>query len=171
MLILISPAKRQDFDIAPPVKFTCTTPAFLTHTHELVDVLKEKSAADLQKLMSISPVLGKLNFERFQSFEKAPSLSAIFAFQGDVYQGLSAATLPQSALEFAQAHLIILSGLYGALRPFDHIQPHRLEMGTTLATNKGGNLYQYWGDLITDQINQSLAKQKNPVLINLASQE
>ncbi len=171
MLILLSPAKRQDFDRVQQAQLKSTCPVFLTETRALVDILKTKSAGDLQKLMSISSALGQLNFERFQSFEAAPERPAIFAFQGDVYQGLSAETLSPSALEFAQKHLLILSGLYGVLRPFDHIQPHRLEMGAVLATRRGANLYQYWGGLITEQINQSLAEQKNPVLINLASQE
>ena len=171
MLILISPAKRQNFEVVPPFDLKYTLPSFLEQTLGLIEILKKKSAADLQKLMSISPALAQLNEARFQAFHEAPSLPALFAFQGDVYQGLSAATLPESALNFAQQHLLVLSGLYGVLKPLDSIQPHRLEMGTLLSNPKGKNLSQYWGDLITDQINRHLAKEAHPVLINLASLE
>jgi cytoplasmic iron level regulating protein YaaA (DUF328/UPF0246 family) len=171
LLMVISPAKRQSFDGLLPAHLKCTQPIFQQRTAELIEVLQAQSAADLQKLMSISPALGQLNFERFQAFDQAPRQPALFAFQGDVYQGLAAGSLSPAALEFAQKHLLILSGLYGLLRPLDLIQPHRLEMGTTLTTQQGGNLYQYWGSSITEAVNQHAAQCSEPVLINLASQE
>ena len=171
MLLLLSPAKKQCFDKMPAVSLQYSKPCFMMQTQALVKVLKEKTAADLQRLMSISAALATLNVDRFQHFEEAPILPAVFAFQGDVYQGLSAGTLPQSALEFAQEHLMILSGLYGVLRPLDQIQPHRLEMGSALAIAEAKNLYQYWNGAITEIINQRLSQHQNPVLINLASQE
>ncbi len=171
MLILLSPAKKQNFDKKSSLSLQCSQPRFLEQTEALIKVLKGKTVSDLQKLMSISPALAKLNVERFQSFEEAPTLPAVFAFQGDVYQGLKAETLSESALEFAQEHLLILSGLYGILRPLDVIKPHRLEMGSALVTEQAKNLYQYWDGVITDAINQRLSQDKNPILINLASQE
>lgn len=171
MLVLLSPAKKQRFEQVIPASFQYSEPYFLKQAHALVKVLKEKTASELQKLMSISPALAKLNVERFQHFEAAPSLPAIFAFQGDVYQGLAAKSLSQSAISFAQEHLMILSGLYGVLRPLDLIRPHRLEMGSALATPQAKNLYQYWDGAVTDAINQRLSQHQNPVLIHLASQE
>ena len=171
MLVLLSPAKKQNFDQKPSLSLPTSEPRFLEQTEALIKVLKEKRISDLQKLMSISITLAKLNVERFQNFDEAPKLAAALAFQGDVYKGLKAETLSESALEFAQEHLLILSGLYGLLRPLDEIKPHRLEMGSALVTAEAKNLYQYWDSAITDAINQCLRRHKNPILINLASQE
>ncbi len=170
MLILLSPAKKQNFEITP-VCPDLTQPLFLEKTQELVRQLKTKTIAELQTLMSISPALAKLNTTRFQKFDTIATQPAIFAFQGDAYQGFDAASLPQSAIAFAQEHLAILSGLYGILRPLDLIQPHRLEMSTPLVTSQSKNLYSFWGNQITDIINQRLDRQTHPTLINLASQE
>lgn len=171
MILVISPAKRQEFEKDSPHPLKETQPAYLEKAEELVEILKAKKSADLQKLMSISRELAGLNEKRFQTFSQAPTRPALFAFQGDVYQGLSAATFSRKSIEYAQQHLRILSGLYGVLRPLDQMKPHRLEMGTRLPHPGGGNLYQFWGHVITDAINLHLGKQANPVLINLASQE
>ena len=171
MLIVISPAKKQRFDVESSSRVRATMAQFSSQAETLVALLAKKSVVDLQKLMALSPTLAKLNVERLQSFETAASCPALFAFQGDVYQGLSAATLSESALRFAETHLAILSGLYGLLMPSDLIKLHRLEMGSALKTAQGENLYQFWGELITQALNQRLATHHNPVLINLASQE
>ncbi len=171
MLIVISPAKKQRFDTAVVAEVEVTTPQFSSQAETLVALLKNKTVPDLQKLMALSPTLAKLNVERFQSFDTAVACPALFAFQGDVYQGLAAASLPKTALIYAENHLAILSGLYGLLSPFDLIKPHRLEMGSALATQQGKNLYHFWGESITQALNHRLATHQNPVLINLASQE
>ncbi len=170
MLTLLSPAKKQNFSLAVPA-FDKTSAPFYNKTQQLVKQLQTLNEKDLQQLMSISPALAKLNIERFRQFDQTLSMPALFAFQGDVYQSLDAASLPRKAIEFAQDHLAILSGLYGILRPLDAMHAHRLEMGTQLTTAHGKNLHQFWGDAITQLINQRLAEHNNPVLINLASQE
>ncbi len=125
--------------------------------------------------MSLSDTLARLNVERYQAWEpkftQTNSRQAVLAFNGDVYEGLDAATLSDDQLDWAQQHVAILSGLYGVLRPFDLMQPYRLEMGTKLATAKGKNLYDYWGTEIADYLNQCLAQQGSDVVVNLASEE
>jgi len=173
MLVLLSPAKTLDFT-ETKVKAT-KNPKFKTDTTELVGVLQEKSISDIMKLMSIKEKLGALNYERYQNFSKSytnkNSKAALLAFKGDVYIGLDAASLTEDELEYSQDHVRILSGLYGLLSPLDKMQPYRLEMGTTLKTDKGTNLYHFWGDKITKEVNKQLKKQGNPILVNLASQE
>jgi cytoplasmic iron level regulating protein YaaA (DUF328/UPF0246 family) len=104
-------------------------------------------------------------------FSAKNSKQAVLAFNGDVYEGLDAKTLKPAQLEWAQAHVCILSGLYGVLRPLDWMQPYRLEMGTALSTTKGKNLYQFWGSQIADYLNERAAAEAVPVIVNLASEE
>jgi len=174
MLILVSPAKTLDYETPAPFK-DYTQPALLDHSAELVDQLRPLKPAKIGKLMNISDKLAKLNAERFanwhQPFTTDSAKQAIYAFQGDVYIGLDAATMGKRDLNFAQKHLRMLSGLYGVLRPTDLMQPYRLEMGTRFANKRGANLYQFWGDTVTDSLNQELAAQKKPFVVNLASNE
>ena len=175
MLALLSPAKKQDFSAAAPTR-THTAIPFPQHTATLVNLMRQHEPADLQKLQGISEKLAMLNFERYLHFDTEHytldnSKQALFAFQGDVYRGLEADTLSPEALAFAQDHVAILSGLYGLLRPLDLIQAHRLEMGTKLANDHGQHLYAFWGNQLTDLINQRLQKTPNPTVVNLASKE
>lgn len=168
MIIVISPAKSLDFESF----FNCkksTNPHFLNETQKLVAALKNFSEKDLEKLMSISKKLAELNFERFQNFEKMPKRQALLAFDGDVYAGIEKEKYSEKDFEFAQNHLRILSGLYGILRPLDLISPYRLEMGSDFKNFKflTKNLYEFWGDKISQEIEKSAAK----FLINLASEE
>ena len=174
MLITLSPSKGQDFELAAPTK-TYTTPSQLADSVELVEQLKKFNLKQIQDLMSISENLSELNFQRYKDFN-APfnpqnAKQALFAFKGDVYSGINTSSMQQADFEYAQQHLCILSGLYGCLKPLDLIQPYRLEMKTKLKTKKGINLYQFWGDSITEKLNALLVKQKQKVLVNLASNE
>ena len=125
--------------------------------------------------MDLSDALSALNVARYAAWSRRSTLRnarpAVLAFNGDVYEGLQARTLPVAALEWAQQHMAILSGLYGVLRPLDLLQPYRLEMGTRLATPQGSNLYQFWGSSIAQHLNQRLRADTSPVVVNLASQE
>ncbi|NJL13563.1 MAG: peroxide stress protein YaaA [Microscillaceae bacterium] len=174
MIILISPAKTLDFESPSPVDMP-TAPGLLSESHQLVEVLRQKSPQELAQLMSLSPKLAQLNYERFQTWgHSLPSQQAkvaLYAFQGDVYQGLAAAQFSEPDRQFAQKHLRILSGLYGLLRPLDLIQPYRLEMGTALEVGKAKNLYEFWGARITEAVRAALAETSSKALINLASQE
>lgn len=174
MLLLISPAKTLDFD-TPPTTQQFSQPSFLTDSTELIDQLKVLSPADVSELMSISEKLGLLNSNRFIDwqvpFTVNNSKQAALAFKGDVYEGLNAASMSEEDLSWADQHLRILSGLYGLLKPLDLIQPYRLEMGTRFANSRGKNLYEFWGDKITQKINQESAELCSEVLINLASNE
>ncbi|ATX81212.1 hypothetical protein Ga0123462_0337 [Mariprofundus ferrinatatus] len=174
MLIVISPAKKLDFNSPVPVT-GFTRPEHLEHAAELVELMRWKDSFEIADLMKLSMNLADLNMQRFQQwhtpFTPENARQAIFAFSGDVYQGLNAPSLDGDAITFMQKHLRILSGLYGSLRPLDLMQPYRLEMGTRLVTDRGRNLYQFWGDIITDAINASLADQGDDILINLASNE
>ncbi|MDF2179503.1 peroxide stress protein YaaA [Aliiglaciecola sp. CAU 1673] len=174
MLIVLSPAKNLDFDTPSPVA-DFTQPQLLDESQALIQVCRDLSPAKLASLMSISDNLATLNAQRFNDwslpFSADNAKQAVMAFNGDVYAGLDANSLNKEDLAFAQSHLRILSGLYGLLRPLDLMQPYRLEMGTKLANPKGKDLYQFWGNLITDKLNQALAAQGDNVLINLASNE
>lgn len=174
MLIVISPAKTLDFE-SPSRTGKFTTPDFLDESEELVNILREMSPAELAKLMKISDKLAGLNAARFGSwsrpFNQENARQALLAFKGDVYTGLDAESFKATDFNFAQKHLRILSGLYGLLRPLDLIQAYRLEMGSRLKNDKGKDLYAFWGDKITEQINKDLKKLNNPVLVNLASNE
>lgn len=173
MLILLSPAKTLDYSESP-VKAE-KAPKFRKDSQELINILKNKSVKDLMQMMHIKENLASLNFQRFQdyssSFTAKNSKPAILAFKGDVYVGLDAATLNQRELDFTQEHVRILSGLYGILKPLDKMQPYRLEMGSKLKTEHGINLYHFWGDKLTKEINRTLKLQNSDIVINLASQE
>jgi len=173
MLILLSPAKT--LAEGPEVNPGLELPQFRKHTSELVSILKEHSADQIKELMHISDKLAALNYGRYQSFGSrytdTNSKAAIYMFRGDVYQGFDADSLDAKAMTFAQHHLRILSGLYGLLRPMDKMQPYRLEMGTRLNNPKGPNLYEFWRDRVTEEINDHMSSMKNPLLVNLASNE
>ena len=178
MLMLLSPAKKLDYASASAFE-THTHPELLDHAKDLISGLQKLSPHDVCGLMSLSNKLGALNYERFQAwqppFSAANARQAVLAFQGDVYQGLEAGNMSSDDLHWAQNHLRILSGLYGLLRPLDLMQPYRLEMSTKFATARGANLYQFWGGIITDNINRCLCNADSgkggPVLVNLASNE
>ena len=174
MLMLLSPAKTLDYK-TPVTTNSFSIPDYLGKSSELVKVLKQKSFLDLMELMQVSQKIAELNVERFNQwklpFSTENAKQAVLAFKGDVYTGLDAPALSENRLAYTQLHLRILSGLYGLLRPLDLMQPYRLEMGLKLTTKKGENLYQFWGEKITDALNVLLAKQDEPVLINLASNE
>ena len=174
MLFLLSPAKALDYE-TPPSTPTHTQPLFVKQASELIDVLRDKSMQDIAELMSLSDQLAGLNVARYQAwkpkFTPQNAKQAVLAFNGDVYEGLDAKTLKDKDLAWAQDHVCILSGLYGVLRPLDLMQPYRLEMGTKLATNKGKNLYLFWGAQIAQYLNQRAAEQGESVIINLASEE
>ncbi len=177
MLFLLSPAKSLDYDTPVDAALTraATTPQFLPQAAELIDVLKPQSPHAIAELMSLSSTLAELNVGRYAAWSKRAtaknSKPAVLAFDGDVYDGLQAGSLSRADLTWAQKHLAILSGLYGVLRPMDRLQPYRLEMGTALRTDRGRSLYDYWGDTIAEHLNQRLATEKAPVIVNLASQE
>lgn len=168
MLITLSPAKSLDFETNYP-SLHKTTPIFYTQTKNLVADLQKLGAEEIAEIMSISKKLAELNFERYQNFFNAQTRQALLAFDGDVYEGIDKANLTLDDLNFAQNVIIILSGLYGILRPLDAISPHRLEMGTDFKKINflAKNLYQFWGDKITLEIN----KYDSKYLINLASNE
>uniref|UniRef100_UPI00405536DC peroxide stress protein YaaA n=1 Tax=Orrella sp. TaxID=1921583 RepID=UPI00405536DC len=174
MLFLLSPAKKLDYDSPLPTRLH-TDPLFVLEARVLIDVLKKKSASEVAGLMSLSSALAQLNVERYagwsETFTQMNARPAALAFNGDVYEGLQACTLSASELQWAQEHVAILSGLYGVLRPLDLMQPYRLEMGTKLPNPAGKNLYDFWKDKITPYLNERLAKDKNPVIVNLASEE
>lgn len=174
MLMVISPAKTLDFETPAKTKVS-TQPDFLDQSQLLIDQLRELSPSDISGLMSISDKLGNLNFDRFLNwhtpFDVDNAKQAVLAFKGDVYTGLDAESFNSKDFKFAQKHLRILSGLYGLLRPLDYIQPYRLEMGTKFANEGGDNLYQFWGEQITDAMNAQLKKANSEVLLNLASNE
>ena len=175
MLFLLSPAKSLDYDSPLPAGLSHSQPQFIPDAARLIDVLRTRSPQDIASLMSISDALAALNVARYGAwsprFTRENARQAVMAFNGDVYEGLQAATLSLPDLDWAQQHLAILSGLYGVLRPLDLMQPYRLEMGTRLATDAGANLYQFWGTRIAEHLNRQLADDTDPVVVNLASQE
>lgn len=174
MLIVISPAKTLDYEIAAKTK-VFTTPDYLDHSQQLINRLRNFSSLDISELMKVSAKIADLNFDRYESWKKSfttkNAKQAILAFKGDVYTGLDAETFKANDFKFAQKHLRVLSGLYGLLRPLDLMQPYRLEMGTRLKTDAGKNLYEFWGSDITEGLNKQLKKIKSDTLINLASNE
>jgi cytoplasmic iron level regulating protein YaaA (DUF328/UPF0246 family) len=173
MIVLLSPAK--DLAQESPVVSTASQPALLEHAKPLVAKLKTLSAKKLSSLMDLSAKLGELNRERYAAwstpFSTKNARPAVFTFNGEVYRGLEARTLSPADLQFAQHHLRILSGLYGVLRPLDLMQDYRLMMGTPFGAGKAKNLYAYWGDLITEVLNDDLEATKSEVVINCASSE
>jgi len=174
MLFLLSPAKTLDYE-SPPRPLPHTDPAFMDRAERLVQVLRRKSKRQVAGLMDLSDKLAALNVARYAAWTPEHTDSnarqAVLAFNGDVYDGLQAATLADKDLAWAQDHLCILSGLYGLLRPLDRIQPYRLEMGTGLTVGKARNLYQYWGGGIAEALNARLDNEPSRVVVNLASQE
>lgn len=174
MLILISPAKTLDFE-APAKTRTATQPVFLEDAKQLIEELQQLPPDGVSKLMSISSKLGDLNHERFMNwrlpFTKDNAKQSVLAFKGDVYTGLDAEGFSARDFCYAQKHLRILSGLYGVLRPLDLIQPYRLEMGAKFANRRGKDLYQFWDDSITVELNKALNTLKTDAVVNLASNE
>lgn len=172
MKIVISPAKSLDFERAYP-KLKQTQPVFLKEAEKLNTLLAKKKPKALSALMGISDNLAQLNWERNQKFEVPFTLEnarpAIYAFNGDVYRGLDAYTMPKQKMEKLQDMLRILSGLYGILRPLDLLQPYRLEMGTQLKVGRKKNLYEFWKKTITVHLNSEL--EDDELFINLASNE
>lgn len=178
MIIVLSPAKALDFE-TPPTTSRFSQPDYLNDAAPLIDILRTLSPAEVAKLMSLSDALAALNVARYETWSPPFSVEnakqAVLAFNGDVYEGLNAPGLSEEDLDFAQAHLRILSGLYGLLKPLDLMQAYRLEMGTRLDNPKGKNLYAYWGDTLTEGLNALLDGEREPgreaILVNLASEE
>lgn len=174
MLIVLSPAKSLDYKTPVEVK-TATLPEFVSESAKLIADLKQLSPQEVANLMGLSDQLAALNVGRYRDWSKKfteeNSKPAIYAFNGDVYDGFDVKTLKAKSIDFAQDHVRILSGLYGALRPLDLMQPYRLEMGTSFKNVRGKDLYAFWGERVTDSLKKVLEKQKKPVLLNLASEE
>jgi len=174
MIVLLSPAKTLDYETADTVT-DLTVPQFTAEANRLIRILKKKSVEEIKRLMHISDNLAVLNRTRYKTFSKEytaeNSKSAIMAFKGDVYTGLEAESLDDYSLSYISKHVRILSGLYGLLRPFDRMQPYRLEMGTRLENKKGTNLYHYWGSAISKQLNKRLTELEADTIVNLASNE
>lgn len=172
MLVVVSPAKKLNWD---PVEVQTTAPDFQSDAVTLAETARDLTVEELQKLMSLSPNLAMLNYDRFKAFEATPEADAtrpaVRAFAGDTYTGLEAGSLDEDEMTWAQDHLRILSGLYGVLRPLDAIQPYRLEMGSRLKNARGKNLYEFWGSQIADALNTQAAETGSNVLVNCASQE
>jgi cytoplasmic iron level regulating protein YaaA (DUF328/UPF0246 family) len=174
MLIVLSPAKTLDYE-TPAHTEIATQPDFIKRSAELVAILRQLSPDRIADLMHVSDQLAVLNANRFAAwssrFTLKNSKQALLAFNGDVYEGLHAASLSAKQLAYAQSRVRILSGLYGVLRPLDLMQPYRLEMGTRLNNPAGKDLYAFWGETITAALNQLAVEQKAGALINLASEE
>jgi cytoplasmic iron level regulating protein YaaA (DUF328/UPF0246 family) len=174
MLMIVSPSKDLDFNKVTLLKSN-NTPILWHKSQEIIQVLSKKSSKQLQVLMDISKNIADLNVTRNKSFQidftNENSKPAIYAFDGDVYRGLDAYSLEQDQINYCQNNLRILSGLYGYLKPMDLIQAYRLEMGIKLTIKKSKNLYQFWGDLITDLIIAECKDMQKKSIINLASQE
>ncbi len=175
MIHLLSPAKSLDFETEISVK-TYSEPYFMEEAESLVNKLKKSSKKKIKELMSISEALAVLNTKRYQYWSGltepgVASRQAILAFIGDVYLGLDAKSLTVEDMKYAQNHLLILSGMYGMLRPMDIIEPHRLEMGTSLKVGRADNLYKFWKDKPTELLNEKLAVSESNIVVNLASNE
>lgn len=174
MLLVVSPAKKLDFESTPATE-KYTLPTLLAQSQLLIDDCVKLTPDEIASLMKLSDKLAGLNAARFGEwslpFTPENARQAVLSFNGDVYTGLDAASFSEQDFDFAQNHLRILSGLYGLLKPLDLMQAYRLEMGCKLANVRGDNLYQFWGDIITNELNKALAEQKEETLINLASTE
>ncbi len=177
MLFLLSPAKTLDYQtrVGAAVLRRATDPLFADRAAQLIGILRALGPAEVAALMDLSDPLAALNVGRYAVWQSQAtpenSKPAVLAFAGDVYDALDAKTLNVAALDWAQRHLVILSGLYGVLRPLDRLQPYRLEMGTALSNPAGRNLYDFWGDTIARHLDEQLAGESRPVVVNLASQE
>ena len=174
MLTVLSPAKTLDYETAP-ITQSATLPRFMDQSALLVEDARGLNPDDIRALMGVSEQIAHLNHERFMNWQSESTSDnakqAVLAFKGDVYTGLQAETLSEDDLDFAQTRLRILSGLYGLLRPLDLMQPYRLEMGLKFTNQRGKNLYEFWGEQLTDTLNADLVSAKTEVLINLASNE
>lgn len=174
MLTVISPAKTLDYE-SPLPPHHAAQPRLLAHSAELIERARALSADDLSRLMKVSDKIAALNEQRFSEwstpFTEANARPAIFAFKGDVYAGMDIASFSAGDMDAAQRRLRILSGLYGVLRPLDLMQPYRLEMGTKLDNARGRNLYQFWGERITEQLSEDMRAADTDILVNLASNE
>jgi cytoplasmic iron level regulating protein YaaA (DUF328/UPF0246 family) len=174
VIILLSPAKTLDFESSFP-ELNFTTPVFQKDAVELVKTITSMGKSGLQTLMKLSDKLSELNDQRFAQFREKPKdihvRPAIFAFNGDVYEGLNIKSFSKEEIYYAQENLRVLSGLYGLLKPLDVIQPYRLEMGTKLNNSRGNNLYKWWGQKLSNQLNKELKKHPSQSIINLASEE
>ena len=169
MLVVVSPAKK--LNMSPIKNIKETKPFFAENVNELISEVRNLSSDNLKDLMGISSQLAELNKKRFMDFGKQDKKAAAFAFAGDTYKGLDIEKMDQNDLEWAQDHLRILSGLYGILRPYDKIQPYRLEMGTKINNILGESLYDFWKEKITNKINAEIKQSKSKFLFNLASEE
>ena len=175
MLILVSPAKTLDYETELDVKDFSVAP-LLSDSELLIKELQQKNPDDLSSLMGLSEKLSLLNFDRNMNWRRPtkPSDSArqaIFAFKGDVYQGLDASSLSKSEIKYANKNLCILSGLYGLLKPLDLMYPYRLEMGTKMKNKRGNNLYEFWGSKVTELVNDLAMDNRSKAIVNLASVE
>jgi cytoplasmic iron level regulating protein YaaA (DUF328/UPF0246 family) len=175
MLILVSPAKTLDYESELDVKDFSVAP-LLSDSELLIKELQQKNPDDLSSLMGLSEKLSLLNFDRNMNWRRPtkPSDSArqaIFAFKGDVYQGLDASSLSKSEIKYANKNLCILSGLYGLLKPLDLMYPYRLEMGTKMKNQRGNNLYEFWGSKVTELVNDLAMDNRSKAIVNLASVE
>lgn len=174
MLLLLSPSKTLDYKTPVGVK-EYTQPYFLSDSEKLVAKLRGFSQKKIAEMMELSDKLAALNVERFRDFltpfTPENARQALLAFKGDVYTSIEVGSYKPKDFAFAQDHVRILSGLYGVLRPLDLVQPYRLEMGRKLSIGKTKDLYGYWGNRITEQLNDELAGNKSKLLINLASEE
>lgn len=175
MLIILSPAKKLDYSTPVPVN-QYSEPAFTDTSVKLIEALQKLSQKEVGQLMNLSDKLAKLNKERFMEWDipRKPdetTRQAVFAFNGDVYQGWSPQESSKKSLDFAREHVRILSGLYGVLRPLDLMKPYRLEMGTKFGINGADTLYEVWSPLITQALNNQLKNISSEVLVNLASNE
>jgi len=174
MLTVLSPAKKLDLE---PQDYlgVASEPGLSSHTAILARAAKKLSVSELQNLMKLSDNLAELNAERFKAFRlngrSNAAKPAMLTFNGNVYEGLDAGSLSADDIGFAQDHVRILSGLYGVLRPMDKIQPYRLEMGRKLATERGNNLYQFWGSTIADTLMEATEDHTDKTIVNLASNE
>lgn len=174
MLIVVSPAKRLDYE-SPLPAVKATQPRCLDESAELVAEARRLSSRDIAASMKVSANIARLTAERFANwsrpFTERNARPAVYAFKGDTYRGLAIERFAGGELEAAQRRLRILSGLYGVLRPLDLIQPYRLEMGARLETSRGRNLYEFWGGRITDRLCDDMADARAGALLNLASRE
>lgn len=174
MIITLSPSKGQNFETTARTR-QFSIPQQLDQSQLLIDAIKPFKRKQIQALMRVSENIANLNVARFEQFTTPfttdNAKQALFAFKGDVYRPIEVENYSAAEIKYAQAHLRILSGLYGYLRPLDLIQAYRLEMKTKLDNPRGANLYQFWGERITTLLNADMAKQSEPTLVNLASNE
>ena len=175
MLILVSPAKTLDYESDIRID-DFSIASHLSDSEILIKELQKKNPDDLSSLMGLSEKLSILNFEWYMNWKKPTKPSdntrqAIFAFKGDVYQGLDVNSLSKAEINYAQKNLCILSGLYGLLKPLDLMYPYRLEMGTKMKNKHGNNLYKFWGSKINKRINDLSKENKSKAIVNLASVE